>query len=162
MYDKKAYDSIYTMTEKSDTKHNDVIKLRAHHILCFHGYSGRGYNEEFINNMNGLKELFLDEPQTIIQIVSSPDYVCESCPNLSDKGCFEDNEPDQEKRIHNRDLAVMSCLEISEGEVMSVKDAFERAEKVISSDKLREICHDCPWLPTSSCGINIERSFWDR
>lgn len=149
------------MTENPDINQNKIIKLRAHHILCFHGYSGKGYNEEFISNTNRLKELFLTKPETMIQIVSSPDCVCEPCPNLSDDGCFEDSEPDQEKRIHDRDLAVMSCLAISEGDVMSVKDAFERAESMISSDKLREICRDCPWLPISSCAINIERSFWE-
>ncbi|MCD6217136.1 DUF1284 domain-containing protein [bacterium] len=149
------------MIDESTNQNSNAIKLRAHHILCFHGYNGRGYNEEFISNMNRLKEIFLTKPETEIQIISSPDCVCESCPNLSDDACFEDNEPDQEKRIHDRDLAVMSCLEISEGEVMSVKDAFERAESRISSEKLREICYDCPWLPISSCAKNIEISFWD-
>ncbi len=150
------------MMDKPPNQKDMAIKLRAHHILCFHGYGGRGYNEAFIKNMNDLKVLFLSEPETLIEIISSPDIVCAECPNLSENGCFEDSEPDQEMRIHNRDLAVMNHLGISEGNIFKVRDVFERAETIITSDLLREICHDCPWLPTSSCAKNIEISFWER
>lgn len=150
------------MANETSNKNISGIKLRAHHILCFHGYSGRGYDDTFIENMNYLKELFLSKPETLIEIISSPDVVCDACPNLSDNGCFEDGNSDQEMRIHNRDLAVMNHLGISEEDVFSVGDIFKRAEADISSYLLREICHDCSWLPISSCAKNIEIGFWGK
>ena len=130
--------------------------------MCFHGYSGRGYDDKFIANMNQLKSLFLNDPETKIQIISTPDNICESCPHLSDIGCIQDNQPDQENRVHLRDRAVMAVLNISDGQVFKVSDVFRLTESKITPEKLKDICGDCTWLPDSSCSANIQKDFWKK
>jgi hypothetical protein len=138
----------------------ELIPFRVHHILCFHGYSGKGYNEKFIEQMNYLKILFLSNPDTMLEIISRPDYICDSCPNLTDTGCSLGNCGNPEERIHLRDKEVMDLLGLSEGQIISVHDAFKLAESRISPEKLIEICSQCDWLSRSSCAENISKDFW--
>lgn len=129
--------------------------------MCFHAYSGRGYNPEFIAKMDNLKNLFLKHPKTLVKVISEPDEVCKSCPNLSrEVGCIADGTDDQELRVRNRDLKVMRLTGITEGEILSIRDAFRKVEGAISGSMLDEICKDCQWLPNSSCKLQVNMDFW--
>ena len=138
----------------------EPITFRAHHILCFHGYSGKGYNEKFIARMSSLKDLFLANPDTMIKIISVPDFVCDSCPHLTPIGCSLGDFENPEERVHLRDIEVMELLGLSEGQVISVSSIFKLAERNISPEKLIEICSHCYWLSVSSCAENISKDFW--
>lgn len=37
----------------------DVITLRPHHLLCTQAYSGKGYDEAFVRNMDRVTESLL-------------------------------------------------------------------------------------------------------
>ena len=110
--------------------------------------------------MNSLKDLFLSNPDMMLEIISRPDYVCDSCPNLIVTGCALGDFDNSEERIHLRDKEVMDLLGLSEGQIIPVSDAFKLAESRISPEKLIEICSQCDWLSRSSCAENISKDLW--
>jgi hypothetical protein len=143
-------------------KDSEAVILRAHHLLCFHAYSGKGYSREFIDRMDHLRELFLKHPETRVMIIASPDSVCEKCPNLSIRGCIADGTDDQEERVQKRDRAVLHLAGIKEGEILSIQDAFKRVETSISGDMLNDICKECSWLGNSQCRRMVSVDFWQH
>lgn len=57
------------------------IKLRYHHVMCIHTYSGHGYDEKFTENIENVIKIFKEEPNINIRFVDNCDDVCKSCPN---------------------------------------------------------------------------------
>lgn len=68
------------------------MDLRPHHLLCTQGYSGKGYNDSFVENMNQLiQKLRSSEPVTI-HLVCSTDDLCRSCPHMLGKDLCSTND----------------------------------------------------------------------
>ncbi|WP_328223074.1 DUF1284 domain-containing protein [Faecalicatena contorta] len=57
------------------------ITLRPHHLLCTQSYSGKGYDDTFVENMNRITQKLRTEEQTPVDIVFSTDSLCLCCPN---------------------------------------------------------------------------------
>jgi len=138
----------------------DIMKLRAHHLLCFHGFSGHGYDERFVENMRMMKERFLANPEMVIRIVASPDEICMACPNLGENGCFKNGDPDEELKTREMDCSIMETTGIKEGDVRTVREAFDSVEKTIDANALERICKTCEWLQVGHCRERIEIRFF--
>ena len=57
------------------------IVLRPHHLLCTQGYSGKGYDNDFVAHMTDVEHQLRDVPGTTIRLTFSTDTLCSCCPN---------------------------------------------------------------------------------
>lgn len=128
------------------------LDLRAHHLLCLHGFRGLGYGEAFVANMRQVKERLEQEQDSIpVQVHLGPDVICRVCPWLGVGGeCTRAG-------VSNRDRAVMAALEIEAGAVRPWHWWVERVALRIPSARFVEICGDCTWFPLGYCQAGIER-----
>lgn len=58
------------------------MKLRPHHLMCTQGYSGKGYSQNFVDNMDYVTNILRNDKNTLIDLVFSTDDICNSCPNM--------------------------------------------------------------------------------
>ena len=130
------------------------FKIRGHMLLCFQGFRGEGYSEEFVKNMKNIFEDLKKNPQSPILLLNEPDEVCQACPHLKN-GCTLHGQ-DTETQMAKQDRDVLSRLGLKAGMVISWKEIIERIAKNISSNDLPQICGNCPWLPLGFCKSSID------
>ncbi len=115
-------------------------RIRFHHGLCINFFEGKGYSQEFTENMTVVAEM-LDRENPETEITLNNDIICGKCPNLTDGICRSI------EKVSRYDRKVMDLCGISDGERISWKDFQKKVnEKIISAGKLYEVCHDCQWL----------------
>ncbi|MHB1361336.1 MAG: DUF1284 domain-containing protein [Thermoleophilia bacterium] len=122
------------------------IRLRAHHLLCIHGFRGQGYSPLFVANMARLVERLGTSPETPVQLVTGADDICSSCPHMSNGIC---GRPDQ--RVENLDRRVEARLGLGEGHTGSWSSLLETIRDKIDPFQLDEVCADCRWLDLDYC-----------
>lgn len=115
-----------------------TYKIRAHHILCFSFFKGKGYSKEFVENMTQIKSKLERNP--LVCIIGKTDIICETCPN-NVAGICKDKE-----KVAEYDRQVFLRCNISEGEIMPFLD-FENLARhnILLLGKRKEICGNCQW-----------------
>ena len=68
------------------------MRLRPHHLLCTQSYSGKGYDDAFVKNMDQLTKKLRTEKSTPVDIVFSTDDLCAHSPNKLGTDFCRDNE----------------------------------------------------------------------
>lgn len=120
-----------------------TYNLRAHHGLCIQFFKGKGYSDDFIENMTNVIKKLNDNPP--ITIVTKDDIICKICPNLNEGVCLSEN------KVNNIDKKVMDICNISKNEVMLAKDYLKLVyDKIISKGMIEQICSDCQWISICS------------
>ncbi|MCX7658574.1 MAG: DUF1284 domain-containing protein [Oscillospiraceae bacterium] len=129
------------------------LKIRAHHLFCMLLFSGKGYDEKFSQNMNGIVCKLRNNPEQSLILLREPDDICSCCPNLLQGECILGNED-----VINKDETVLSGLKLEEGKEYTYKEILD----VILNSKISEIfkncCGDCRWhgVGLCSCGQLVE------
>ena len=59
-----------------------MIKLRPHHLLCTQGYSGKGYSDDFVENMDKIVDYLRNNEDAKIMLKFGDDDLCSRCPNI--------------------------------------------------------------------------------
>jgi len=114
--------------------------LRGHHLLCLKGFQGYGYDDSFTENMTEVN-MKRKQTDTTVTLVSSPDDICKSCPNLINNMCEDENH---NTRIVNMDNAVLKNFDTSI-EYDSI-DLFEKIDDIFNTrESVCEICFNCIW-----------------
>ena len=54
--------------------------MRPHHLLCTQGYSGKGYSQEFVRNMDHWVKRLRNREGFRVRITFSTDSLCSCCP----------------------------------------------------------------------------------
>lgn len=121
-----------------------MIKLRPHHLLCTKAYVGKGYNKDFIENMN-LIISNLKKPETNIYITFSTDNICNSCPNLINK-----NECISNIKVKELDYKVIKHFNIEE-KIYNYSKLIKHMESIITEKIIEDICSTCEWYNNSDC-----------
>ncbi|MGC8729073.1 MAG: DUF1284 domain-containing protein [Elusimicrobiales bacterium] len=118
------------------------IKLRAHHLLCVKGFEGKGYDEDFINNMKNIVGILGDN--AYVEVLNGCDDICVKCPNMKDGKCVSENGGEEFVKI--MDDIVLNKMGIKPQEVLNWREA---ENKVLSRFKLKKdlegVCSDCSW-----------------
>ena len=132
----------------------EIIKLRPHHLLCTQAYSGAGYSDEFVSNMDSIVEELRNNPDVKVEIVFSTDSVCNACPNkVSDAVCKSD------EKVLRFDRGVINALDLNE-RIFSYQELIKRLDEYLLSGKEDErliaICGDCEWYHVSNCWEKIK------
>ena len=128
--------------------------------MCFHAFSGKGYDERFIKNMTDIRELLLSNPDVQLEIIAELDSVCQACPHLRDTGCSKGDDQFEELKIKEMDRKVLSLSGLREGETVKARDAFDAVEKAITPAILTKLCTNCEWLHNGNCLTKISIPFF--
>ena len=134
----------------SEKHRNDKgITLRPHHLLCTQGYSGKGYNKAFVDNMSEIVGVLRTDPDVRVNICFTTDDLCQSCPaKLTDDVCKDDD------KVLRYDAGVINILDLQEGEYR-YQDLIRSLHDLLTEEKLQNICGDCQWYPVSACRNSI-------
>ena len=119
--------------------------LRAHHILCFLGFVGLGYDNEFVDNLkNVYKKVYLKNEPVIL--IDKPDIVCTKCPKLNDGICEKED-----------------IVKVFDKKVLDFFKRWVDTESAITPNKLydilknmsilefEDICKNCSWYSFGYC-----------
>jgi hypothetical protein len=128
-----------------------MINIRPHHILCMHGFAGKGYSEIFIENMKNVIESIRKENQLLI--VFSRDDICKKCPNLqAEKYCMT------EEKINRLDSVTITEFDLEE-KIYAYTEIVEILKKKNVANILEKICVECGWYESGICKETMIASF---
>ena len=125
------------------------MKLRPHHLLCTQGFSGRGYNDDFVDNMTAITTLLRSDTEVVVEIVFSTDDICCKCPRMIDDDLCNSND-----KVKLIDSKVITYFDIEEKSYI-YKDIVHEINTRMTSVIMDDICSDCEWYPISACRKNI-------
>jgi uncharacterized protein len=123
------------------------VRLRGHHLICLHFFSGEGYISGFIENLRHvLRHAEIGDP---IAIVTGDDDVCSACPFLKEHRCFYRQDSDEE--IRDMDRTAIELLSLSSRPGTSWTEIKERLPAIFTIWH-GKFCRECDWL--SDCRKN--------
>ena len=118
-----------------------MLLIRAHHLFCIQGYQGYGYDNSFIENMNHIYKLMLEDNECI-QLCTYNDDICKKCPNLKDGFCINSKN---NAKIVDMDKKVLKIINYN-NEKFNSKDLIRLLNKLISKKDILDICGKCMWI----------------
>lgn len=128
------------------------MRLRPHHLLCTQGYSGKGYSEEFVKNMDDIVQRLRSENETSIDIVYSTDDICSCCPDRLGTDLCRENE-----KVKQFDKKVADYFHLEEKTyIYQELTAYIRSQMTL--EILADICSGCSWFPVSACKDMVSSS----
>mgnify|MGYP000951224147 CR=1 FL=1 len=122
------------------TGSSDVIKIRAHHLLCMQGFQGYGYSQGFQRNLEEIINYLESNPYSSLKLVADTDVICLKCPHLEDGHCDRYSYP----AIRDMDLKVLEKLDLEVGVIEPVQKLLSQV-KAWNIHDLREVCGECSW-----------------
>ena len=125
------------------------MKLRPHHLLCTQGYSGKGYNDEFIQNMTYATNYLRGDAPAVIEIVFSTDDICAKCPKMKAIDLCDENE-----KVKRLDKKVAEYFDIEEKSYI-YKEIVREINAKMTPAIMDDICGECSWYPISACKRTI-------
>ncbi|MBI5025836.1 MAG: DUF1284 domain-containing protein [Nitrospirae bacterium] len=117
----------------------EYIKLRGHHLICLHFFSGEGYSPEFVTNLHELIKRLADE---VLLVYERADDVCLKCPYLKDGKCLYSE--DSEKEIMEMDKKALELLKIKPETKINWQTIKERLPGIFREWFLT-YCTGCAW-----------------
>lgn len=131
-----------------------MVRLRAHHLLCLHGFRGLGYNSDFAANMQKIHRRLKESPQTVVEVLNSADDICAACPNLSHGRCSKDADGGVTS-IVEKDSAVIERLALAPGASLPAGELFSRTADAFGSG-IGDLCSSCSWMPLGWCEAGLK------
>jgi len=125
------------------------MRLRPHHLLCTQGYSGKGYSEAFVKNMDEVVHRLRTEDKTPIELVFSTDDLCSCCPDMLDTDLCRDNE-----KVKRFDRKAAEYFGLEE-KTYIYQELASYIRRHTTPDMLADICCGCSWYPVSACREKI-------
>lgn len=114
------------------------IKLRAHHGLCIAFFEGKGYDNNFVENMKNIIITLNQNPN--VTIVTDEDIACVACPNNKNGIC------DCIEKVDKYDKMVLKLCNIHNNLTLPWDEyRMMIQEKIIKAGKLSTVCGDCQW-----------------
>ncbi len=141
------------------------MKLRVHHLLCSALFTGKGYSEAFVENMQGVvDELFMPEEADTgkraaasVELCLEPDIVCKECPNLADGVCILDDN-----NVVSKDAGLARKLGLECNREYRKKELFGHIARTLSEDIFEESCHKCRWYEEGLCRYDALLARYDE
>lgn len=127
---------------------SDLMKIRAHHLLCMQGFQGYGYSDAFTKHLQKIVTQLREKPDTYIRLIAACDHICSGCPHQVQQHCQMDAESDS--RIAAMDSAILTQMQIRPGSAGTIQEMFHKAAQAFpTQEAVKEICKDCQW--TKQC-----------
>lgn len=135
----------------------ELIKLRAHHLICIPRFYSGGYDEEFEQNMKKICLHIRENPGVKIKVlIGEMDHLCEKCPHKSENRCIQSKEIG--KWVVSQDKKVANFLNIELNSIHEAKDIFNLSLDKIHEDTIGSVCEGC--IFHSNCmKVGVNNSF---
>jgi hypothetical protein len=117
-----------------------MIRLRGHHLVCLHYYSGGGINERFAGNLR--QKVDLARNGATILIAGGADDICRACPHLQQNIC--QGRTEEEEEILQLDRQALELLNCSVGQKVNWDDIRCQVESA-SPSWFKAFCYGCTW-----------------
>ncbi len=132
-----------------------MIRLRGHTLLCLQGFRGEGYSPAFIDQLSSIHRSLAEDAEQVVELVESPDSVCQACPHLSATGCRIDGDGSEAAMIA-QDRAVLARLGFTAGARVRWADVLDGISRSCSGADLETICGNCRWLGSGYCREGVD------
>ncbi len=120
----------------------EILKIRAHHLLCIQGFQGYGYNKDFVKNMTEVIKNIDSNPE--VEIITECDIICSCCPHNVEGVCQK--EFNSVKKAKDMDIQVLRKLNLKDGTRGRVRDfLFFVNTKLKNTLDVQDICGKCEW-----------------
>lgn len=126
-----------------------MIKLRPHHLLCTQGYSGKGYSDGFVTNMDKVVDYLRNDENSKVMLTFSTDVLCEDCPNK-----VSENVCKTQDKVESFDSKTVRYFNLEEKEY-DYHEIISSIDENMTEEMLADICDGCSWYPVSACRKNI-------
>jgi len=126
----------------------ELIRIRAHHLLCLQGFQGYGYNQEFTLRLGEIIQVLKSDPLGKIQIVTDADDICTNCPKLIGEQCVD------HLKIEKMDSIIIGSISLVENQVIPIKTALQIIDTELSSETIKTVCEGCVWMDKCLFFIN--------
>lgn len=133
----------------------DPVPLRAHNVLCLHGFRGEGYSAAFVARMREVHDRLRRAPDTLVRLLDGPDALCAPCPHLATGGCTLGGDG-HEAHMRAQDRDVLRRLDLRAGAVLAWREVVRRVAARVTGRDLPAICTTCPWLPSGWCAEGLD------
>jgi hypothetical protein len=134
----------------------NVLRIRAHHLLCMQGFQGYGYDKNFVNNLYLIMNQIDNNPDLELELVAEIDEICSKCPNNKDEECLR--EPGAEEKIKKLDGLVLKKLGLEAGARVKVDEIIDMInEQFKSYSDIEPVCGDCEWK--KECLFLLSKTF---
>lgn len=128
--------------------------LHPHHCICILNYEGKGYSEEFNENMGRIVKSLASD--TVIKLSCTPDCVCSACKNRVEVSGKDRIGCSFAEKVSRYDSALLKVIGFSEGDEVEWGELRKRVMTTVMNKKssLANICGDCEWFGICSkkCG----------
>lgn len=119
---------------------NNILKIRAHHLLCVQGFQGYGYSDKFVEHMGKIAKYIKENPNAKIRIIDHCDNICEACKNNINDVC------NNRESVDNMDKRLLDKLKLNSEQVVTVSEVFNLVTSKFQGLKdAHEICEECSW-----------------
>lgn len=125
------------------------MELRPHHLLCTQGYSGKGYNQEFVHHMTAVVKELRENDTLEINLVFSTDELCSHCPHKQGEDQCKTNE-----KVKQLDQKVITYFGLEEKPYIYQEIVREIKQKM-TQEMMNDICGACSWYEISACQERI-------
>src|SRR3989339_147902 len=111
----------------------ELIKIRAHHLLCIPRFYHGGYDKEFAKNMkNVVQDIRKNPNQEIKIVVGKDDILCDSCPYWYKNECVQSKQIG--RWVVSQDKKIAKYLNLKSNSIHKAKDIFNISMNSINSD----------------------------
>ncbi|MCX8000836.1 MAG: DUF1284 domain-containing protein [Leptospiraceae bacterium] len=111
-------------------------KLRGHHLICLHFFSGHGFDYKFRENLIRIIKNISE-----VEVTDGVDDVCKACPYNAG---FCNYSPEAEKEVEELDRLALQKLNLKVGSKVNWKDLKSKIDEVIG--EWRDLaCKSCDW-----------------
>ena len=122
-----------------------MINIRPHHLLCIHGFRGKGYSDEFVESMTSIVHNIKKSKETQLNVVFNTDTICANCPHK-----IGENLCTTQEHILTLDNKVTSALDLQEKSYAYNEIQHLITQKLTPGD-FDHICGSCQWYSLGYC-----------
>lgn len=115
-----------------------VTSLRPHHALCVLFFEGKGYSQEFVENMTS----FVSEPSTTLQLTTGCDTLCQACPHNQNGYC----EDEAKVSLFDQRTMDLAGAGLETDQPIPLRELCQRVyDTILQQGLLAEVCGECEW-----------------
>jgi len=128
-----------------------ALRLRPHHLLCVLGFQGKGYSDDFTDNMAAIVDALRRSggADCMIEIVTTADAICAPCPHRRGVSCSK------AAQIAGLDARHAAALGLKNGDRLTWGAAQARIRRHVAPDALANLCAGCQWLELGLCARGL-------
>lgn len=130
-----------------------IFKFRPHHLICNLCFVGKGYNEEFVQNLKDINQkLCINSSAKVqIEIVRGCDDICAKCPGKHGNFCSD------ELKVKQIDDAYLNILQLQIGQTIDFEGLKAKVKEMLTMDGFHQACSECSWYSLNICAPIIQR-----